>query len=145
MQPDTPILVVGDFNVLTGGRHRVDDPVFASDGQRYAEMRSILLGAGFGELGDYPSHLGCWEAGIDRCTMNAWGDYSMIDYAYLFDPDGAFDVDGFDLLDPLVDPDCFVTDHKGLVIDLRNASSTLSVDILPSEQITIQRSREWLR
>jgi endonuclease/exonuclease/phosphatase family metal-dependent hydrolase len=112
---DLPILVVGDFNLIRRGQHRTNDPRYASDGAGYAEMRRRFGDAGFVELGDWGEQP-CWEA--DRCTINAWGHYSAVDYAWLRDPSGVIRDARLSLISPEIEAGCYLTDHRMMSVDL---------------------------
>ena len=119
MDPDQPILFTGDFNIRQGGDHKTDGTSSAHR-DAYQAVATILGAAGFEQLGYVGDKSGqpmpCWN--VDTCTFKSRNDYSKLDYLLLRDPHNRIQASEVTLLQPLVDPGCWLTDHKGLRVDL---------------------------
>jgi endonuclease/exonuclease/phosphatase family metal-dependent hydrolase len=123
LDPDVPVLLVGDFNIYREG---YSHGVINSDHQAVWERAStILKQAGFLELGAFSG--ACESASAAnlcsfKATTNLGGaKYSRIDYAFLLDPKSRVDAPRsvVTLKLPAVDLHCVVTDHMAVSVDLQ--------------------------
>jgi endonuclease/exonuclease/phosphatase family metal-dependent hydrolase len=110
LDPTTPILLVGDFNIRRDGfstNHGIDENHRAA----YRRITCMLSAAGFTQIGE-----------TSGFSFKPWNEYSRIDFVFLFDPgkqQQTFSKIDFNLA---IAGDAaekkYFTDHKTLVVDL---------------------------
>ena len=122
---DTPILIVGDLNIIQNGDHSAGGLTPAeviAHRKAYWHLTDLMAGAGYERLGAVidpatGEPVPCWVAG--NCTFKPWNDYTVLDYAFLLDPHDTVKGAAMPIIPARVsEPECYLTDHKGLQVDL---------------------------